>query len=71
MIILLYITVFLVCLKLSGVVPSMAWWSVLFIVSLPAFVTLLTLAFILVTIINILFSLYEIGGVLGNNDKSK
>ena len=71
MTILLYITVFLVCLKLSGVVPNMSWWSVLFIVSLPAFVTLLTLVFILLTVINILFSLYEIGGVLGNNDKIK
>jgi len=71
MTILLYITVFLVCLKLSGVVPNMSWWSVLFIVSLPTFIALLTLVFILVTVINILFSLYEIGGVLGNNDKSK
>lgn len=70
MIILLYITVFLVCLKLSGVVPSMAWWSVMFIVSLPAFITLLTLLFILVTVINILFSLYEIGGVLGKDNES-
>lgn len=71
MIILLYITVFLVCLKLSGVVPNMSWWSVLFIISLPAFVAMLTLVFILVTVINILFSLYEIGGVLDKNDESK
>ena len=71
MIILLYITVFLVCLKLSGVVPNMSWWSVMFVFSLPAFITLLTLVFILVTVINILFSLYEIGGVLGKDNKSK
>ena len=32
--------------------------------------TQLTLVFILVTVINILFSLYEVGGVLGKDNKS-